>query len=311
MKINTNSNSVFDIRISPDQKMFACSLIDAPLKIYSLESGELLASHADINGDSSWSLDWLKYEEQEFVISGYGTTGYIRIIDCAGNDKLTYAKKSPDFGYPNAAQLHSNSVWKIRVIGNQSFSVSDDGSFTRLDLEYNPEKGTFNYTRKLEKRLSIYGNLHDFCHFEDNQFLIAQREDIYSTPKNKFSASSAGLYLGHSNRVVSICKLNDTQFLSSSWDNTIKLWNIGKREPVRSIDVDDIGYNLTVLDAFVLHTSGKSIAVRKVENLELIKNIDVSDAALKCFDITTDRQTLIAGDEEGMAFVVNIADLMD
>jgi|GEM_PF-2700882 len=306
MKINTHSNSVFDIRIAPDQKKFACSLIDAPLKIFDLESGEVLASHTDINGDSSWSLDWFQFEEKEFIVSGYGNYGYVRIIDSNGNDKLAYVKKSPDFGYPNAAQLHSNSVWKIRVIGNQSFSVSDDGTLTRLDLEFNPEKEMFNYTRKHEKRLSIYGKLHDFCQFVENQFLIGQREVIGATPQKRFSASSAGLYLGHTDRVVSICKLNDTQFLSGSWDKTIKLWTIGQREPVRSIDLDDVVYNLTMLDNKLIHTCGKSIVVRDHKNLEVITKIDLSDATLRCFDISKDKKTLVAGDEEGMVYIVNI-----
>lgn len=306
MKINTHSNSVFDLRISPDQDKFACSLIDAPLKIFSLETGELLASHTDSNMDSSWSLDWFKFEEKEFIVSGYGDSGYIRIIDTSGKDKLAYLRKSEDFGYPDAAQLHSNSVWKVRIINNESYSVADDGTFSKLTLVFNPEKETFNYTRALEKRVAINrSRLYDFCVLNEHQFLLANDNDIFETTK-RFSRSCMGLYQGHTNRVISVCKLNDQQFLSSSWDKTIKLWTIGKYEPVSSIDLDEVAWNLRISDNKLFHTEGKAIIIRNIESLEITEKIDLSEADLRCFDLSEHKKTLVAGDEAGNVYIKNL-----
>ena len=303
MKLNSQAMDVFDIRISLNQDKFACSLIESPLKIFDLTSGELIAQHVDSNYDSSWSLDWFQINKEEFLVSGYGNNGYVRIIDSQGKDRLKYARKSDDIGYPDAAQLHSNSVWKIRTINGECFSVADDGVMARLKLDYDASKNSFKYTRKHETRLPIYGKLYDFCQFHENHFLIAHKNGIYETAKKRFSSSCAGYYKGHSNRVISVCKLNDKQFVSSSWDKTIILWNIDQYSPLESFKTSNAAYNLLVKNGQVFHADGGSIVIRGIKDLKVVDNIKITEKKLKCFDITDDLKTIVAGDERGNIFI--------
>ena len=305
IKIETNSMSVFDIRISPNQDKFACALVESSMRVFQIDSGAELITHNDINFDSAWSVDWQKVKDEEFVIAAYGNGGYIRAIDMKGDERLKYARKSSDYGYPHAAQLHSDSVWKLRVLDDQSYSVSDDGSFTRLHLEVN-KTGFFSYSRKKEKRLSIYGNLYDLCFFDKSYIIIAQENVLLKLSKEEFSSKTLLSFRGHKNRVVSICKLDDQRFISGSWDNTLKIWDIDKRSAKITIELEAIPYNLLATRNNILHTSNNQVVVREKINLNIIKTLDFGDAKIRTFDLSQDLKTIVAGDEDGMVYIKKI-----
>lgn len=303
IKIETDSMSIHDIKISPNQDKLACALIEAPLKVFDITSGKEIISYKDSNYDSAWSIDWHKVKEEEFVLAGYGNSGYMRIIDLEGEDRLKYGRSSSDYGYPDAAQLHSDSVWKLRVLNDQSYSVSDDGSFTRLNLILNKD-GFFTYSRKNEKRLSIYGSLYDICFFDQHYIIIAKNNLLIKLSQEKFSAKGLLFFNEHQDRVVSVCKLNDQKIISGSEDKTMKIWDIHDENSEQTIKLDSTPYCLMSSNDHIFHISKNKVIIRQKTDFSIIETIVFGTANLMTFDVSNDLKTIVAGDEDGVIYII-------
>jgi len=298
MKIETNATSAFDIKISPSQTKIACALIGHPLSILDIKTGEVLVNYTDRNYDSAWTVDWYKHNDKEYVVSGYGTGGYVRIIGEEGKDMLKYTRKSTDYGYPDAAQLHSNSIWKLVIVDNYSYSVSDDGTIARLQLEFRED--AFVYTRKHEKKTLIWGNIYNILPFDSDHLVIAIGHDIAKIRilQKKF----LNTYSEHNGRVRSLCKLSERTFVSASEDHSIKLWDIDKEEALKTIQLDATPTQVKCFNDYLIHSQGNQLVIRN-KDLELVKEITLVAEKIICFDLTNDGKTLVVGDENGNIFI--------
>jgi WD40 repeat protein len=299
-KIETESCSIFDIKISPSQDSFAAALIEAPVKVFAIATGAELLSISDAYGDSAWTVDWSAVDNNLFLFAGYGTSGYVKIFDSEGKSVLSCIKQSKDFGSPDAAQLHSNSIWRIKVIDNVLYTVSDDCKMFRTKLLWN---GTyFEYNRSTPKCLdcSFVDRYYEFIQWNNNFGLLAS-EAIFLV--NLKTMKIEATFKGHLRKVISLAKIDSERFISSSWDNTLKIWDFNTGEIVKNISLQETVYKVLVVNNRLFHSEGHLIFERDVATFDIIQSYDFHKYTVKTFDITSDGKIMISGDDNGVVFV--------
>ena len=303
IKIETNSISVFDLKISPAQNSFAAGLIEAPLKVYSIADGKELLSIKDRKYDSAWAVDWYMQNDSTYLLAGYGTNGYIRIFDSAGENVLRYLRNSRDVGFPDAASMHTNSIWRIKVIGDQLFSVSDDKKMSSLKLAWN---GThFEFGGGCAKYLVVNKPVYEFLHWKKNTGFITDDDGtIYQVHLRTMKIITS--FQGHTNRVVSLAKMDEKHLISFSWDKSIKLWDITTGEIIKELVLENAGYKIMVFQNSIFHTDGNYIVERDKETWEKISEHQHHKCELRIFDITSDGEKMVLGYNDGVIVIISL-----
>ncbi|WP_196889036.1 hypothetical protein [Aureivirga sp. CE67] len=294
--IDTQSLGVSSLKISPNQDKVALGFMEGPLKVYDMRSEKILMIYEDRLFHSVTTLDWFESVNEEFVIVGYDS-GYIRIIDMNGEDRLKYQRNSSDYGYPFAAQLHPVDVQKLKVISNQSFSISTDGVYAKLELDID-NKGYFKYSRAKEYRKKIGRFMTDVEVFNKEYLLIIQYDSILKLPQNKFHIREIQ-YFQDETEFTTICSLNVNYFITGSKNKELKIWNSEQSKSIKTIALNGIPYNLNIKNDFIFYMTTNSIHVREKSTFELLHELDFKDKIIQNFDVSEDLELLIVGFKSG------------
>lgn len=304
MKIDTQSVSVFDVRIAPDQQRFACALVSAPVKVFALPDGEELLAVKDAHYDSAWSVDWLKEKSKTYLLAGYGENGYLRILDDTGKNVLKYSTRSSDFGYPDAAQLHTDSIQCIRVVGQELISVAHNGSMVKFPLEQ-AKTGTFKFKDSLLHYKKLKSTLRDVCLWQDGQvFVCNDAGKILLIDLKKWTNPRS--WVAHDAEVISLAKLNHDLLISAGWDDKIKVWNVAEKAVVREFEVSESVNKVFALNGKIVHNDGPKILVKDAESFATLQEINSHESEVLTFDLTRDGKTLVSGDDEGMVCITSL-----
>ncbi|XP_065217505.1 cytoplasmic dynein 1 intermediate chain isoform X2 [Planococcus citri] len=163
-------------------------------------------------------------------------------------------KRTPVQRTPLSATAHTHPVYCLKVVGTQNahnlISVSTDGRLCSwsLDMLSQPQE-TLELQHKQAKPVAVTS--FTFPYNDVNNFVVGSEEGIvYSACRHGNKAGVLDMYEGHHAPVTGIdahmvqtgISFNHL-FLTSSFDWTIKLWNMKETKPLYSFD-----YNDTVMD---------------------------------------------------------------
>jgi WD40 repeat protein len=303
MKFQTKSNGVFDIRIAPDQSRFACALIGSPLKVYALPSGAELLSINDSNYDSVWSVDWKALGNGQYLFAGYGENGYLRIFD--GNGKSVIQSKHRSDGGKDAAQIHSNSVDCLRVIGETLVSVSSDRCINLLSLANLIEGSKFVYDRKQEQRLQYILPLHRCCRLSSTLIAITtDADEIIVLDRTKTDRIT--VIPGKDEKFSGIARRSDNELITVSWSGKMKFWDLSTESVLQEIALEGPSRQVSVIGNQIVHTAGEKIVFRDAVSLEIQSELRVHDQNVRCFDLTNDGKWIVSGDDGGLVAITPI-----
>ena len=73
-------------------------------------------------------------------------------------------------------------------------------------------------------------------------------------------------FQGHTNRVVSLAKMDEKHLISFSWDKSIKLWDITTGEIIKELVLENAGYKIMVFQNSIFHTDGNYIVEMSFNN---------------------------------------------
>jgi len=175
-----------------------------------------------------------------FVVGGT-YSGQIVLWDNRSN------KKTPVQRTPLSATAHTHPVYCVSVVGTQNahnlISVSTDGKMCSwsLDMLSQPQD-SMELQHKQSKAVAVTSL--SFMSADVNNFVVGSEEGmVYSACRHGSKAGVADMFEGHQGPVTGI----DTHqvpgsidfspyFLTSSFDWTVKLWNIKESQPVHSFE---------------------------------------------------------------------------
>lgn len=156
-------------------------------------------------------------------------------------------KRTPVQRTPLSATAHTHPVYCLKVVGTQNahnlISVSTDGRLCSwsLDMLSQPQE-TLELQHKQAKPIAVTS--FTFPYNDVNNFVLGSEEGIvYSACRHGNKAGVLDMYEGHHAPVTGIdahmvqtgISFNHL-FLTSSFDWTIKLWNIKETKPLYSFD---------------------------------------------------------------------------
>ncbi|XP_018905592.1 cytoplasmic dynein 1 intermediate chain isoform X2 [Bemisia tabaci] len=157
-------------------------------------------------------------------------------------------KRSPVQRTPLSAAAHTHPVYCLSVIGTQNahnlISISTDGKVCSwsLDMLSQPQESLVLMNNKMSKPVTVL--CHDFLYNDINNFVLGCEEGTtYSTCRHGTKAGHTEAYEGHQAPVTGI----DTHkvqgnidfsnlFITSSFDWTVKLWNLKENKPIHSFE---------------------------------------------------------------------------
>ncbi|KAL6958763.1 Cytoplasmic dynein 1 intermediate chain 2 [Sarracenia purpurea var. burkii] len=190
---------------------------------------------------------WAYYGESSFrkfhpnLILGGTYSGQIVLWD------NRVQKRTPVQRTPLSATAHTHPVYCLKVVGTQNahnlISVSTDGRLCSwsLDMLSQPQE-TLELQHKQAKPIAVTS--FTFPYNDVNNFVLGSEEGIvYSACRHGNKAGVLDMYEGHHAPVTGIdahmvqtgISFNHL-FLTSSFDWTIKLWNIKETKPLYSFD---------------------------------------------------------------------------
>ncbi|MEY3444820.1 MAG: hypothetical protein RLZZ519_3101 [Bacteroidota bacterium] len=303
MKFQTKSNGVFDIRIAPDQSRFACALIGSPLKVYALPSGAELLSINDSNYDSVWSVDWKPVGNGQYLFAGYGENGYLRIFD--GTGKSIVQSKHRSEGGKDAAQIHSNSVDCLRVMGDTLVSVSSDRCFNLLSLANLIEGSKFVYNRKQEQHVQYLVPLRRCCQLSSTRIAATTIADEIII-LDRTQTDRVIVIPGKDEKFAGLTRRSDNELITVSWDGKMKFWDVASEAVLQEIDLGGPSHQVTVVGNQIVHTAGEKIVFRNAVTLEIQSEVRVHDEKVSCFDVSNDGKWIVSGDDSGLVAITAI-----
>ncbi|XP_024214669.1 cytoplasmic dynein 1 intermediate chain isoform X3 [Halyomorpha halys] len=154
-------------------------------------------------------------------------------------------KRTPIQRTPLSATAHTHPVYCMRVVGTQNahnlISISTDGRLCSwsLDMLSQPQE-TLELQQRQSKAIAVTSL--DFPHNDVNNFVFGSEEGtVYSACRHGTKAGVTDPYLGHQAPVTDI-NTHKVQgpvdyshlFLTSSFDWSVKLWNMKESRPVYS-----------------------------------------------------------------------------
>ncbi|XP_014252015.1 cytoplasmic dynein 1 intermediate chain isoform X4 [Cimex lectularius] len=156
-------------------------------------------------------------------------------------------KRTPIQRTPLSATAHTHPVYCLNVVGTPNahnlISISTDGKLCSwsLDMLSQPQE-TLELQHRQSKAIAVTSM--DFPYNDVNNFVIGSEEGtVYSACRHGSKAGVTDTYDGHQGPITGI----DTHkvqgpvdyshlFLTSSFDWTIKLWNMKENKPVYSFE---------------------------------------------------------------------------
>jgi len=156
-------------------------------------------------------------------------------------------KRTPIQRTPLSATAHTHPVYCMSVVGTQNahnlISVSTDGRMCSwsLDMLSQPQE-TLELQHRQSKAIAVTSL--DFPHNDVNNFVLGSEEgSVYSACRHGTKAGVTDTYDGHQGPITGI-NTHKVQgpvdyshlFLTSSFDWTIKLWNMKENKPLYSFE---------------------------------------------------------------------------
>lgn len=200
-----HTKDVISVAFSPDNKRIVSASYDETIRIWDAKSGKEL-----IRVEESNSISAAFTPDGKYVVSASGNYGdeHIRIWDAMTGKELRV--------------ITGVSTW-ISKDGKYAVSTTKDGISA-----WNMETGEELRIRLLELELdeSYYGGIKAFS-FDGKLAVSSVGEDGYLVVWNVETGEVVQDLIGHTSLVVSAAfNPEGTRIVSSSWDDTIKIWDI-------------------------------------------------------------------------------------
>ncbi len=306
INITTGGVSVLCIKIAPSQDRFACGAVEAPLKVYDIGTGTELISFSDTNYDSVSALGWKEWGAESYVVAGYAESGYLRIISSQGENALKYAaKNSTDYGFPHAAQLHSQRINSLEIIDNKVFTISDDSTLVKFSLE--KEDTHFTYTRKQEKRIRMGYQVRTW---DAEKLLVFNTWQIVGDRTYVISLIHADTFKVlkkwklFTQEVIDFAKVSDSAFVFAGSEKKLTVYDWETNKITNECETEEPPRHFCVHGAQIIHSEGQKIVVRDRKSLEKINEIGKLPHNISAMDMSKDSKIVVAGDEDGNVLVV-------
>lgn len=175
------------------------------------------------------------------LIIGGTYSGQIVLWDNRSN------KRTPVQRTPLSAAAHTHPVYCVNVVGTQNahnlISVSTDGKMCSwsLDMLSQPQD-SMELQHKQSKSVAVTS--FSFLANDVNNFVVGSEEGaVYTACRHGSKAGIADMFEGHQGPVTGIdCHTVPGQiefspyFLTSSFDWTVKLWNMKENRPLHSFE---------------------------------------------------------------------------
>ncbi|ESN94691.1 hypothetical protein HELRODRAFT_107931 [Helobdella robusta] len=175
------------------------------------------------------------------LVIGGTYSGHIVLWDNRSN------KRTPVQRTPISAAVHTHPVYCLDVVGSQNAhnlaSISTDGKmcFWNLDMLSQPQE-TMELQHKQSKQAAAM--CFSFACCDSNNFVLGCEECVvYSACRHGNKTGILDIFEGHQGPVTGVDYHNNSgpidfssYFISSSFDWTVKLWNIREKAPVHSFE---------------------------------------------------------------------------
>ncbi|AFZ60034.1 WD40 repeat domain-containing protein [Anabaena cylindrica FACHB-243] len=272
--IHGHSNHVFSIAVNPDGKTFASGSGDKTIKIWDVQTSELLNS---LNGHSNYISSVAFSPNGEIIASG----SYDKTF------KLWYSFKSKTF------IEHSGCVTSV------AFS-SDGKTFVSASLDKTIKIWDLN-TEKLIYTLTNHDNYVNSVVFTpDGKKLISCDCDKTIKIWNVKTGVEMISMTDHTDAINTIAISPDGKFFATgSHDKTIKLWHLatgelihtflGHTDSITSLAFSPDGKNLAS------GSFDKTIKIWYVETKELINTLEEHSSTIHCLAFSVEGNTIFSG----------------
>ncbi|KAK2181594.1 hypothetical protein NP493_390g01007 [Ridgeia piscesae] len=257
------------------------------------------------------------------LIIGGTYSGQIVLWDNRSN------KRTPVQRTPLSAAAHTHPVYCVNVVGTQNahnlISVSTDGKMCSwsLDMLSQPQD-SMELQHKQSKPVAVTS--FSFLANDVNNFVVGSEEGaVYTACRHGSKAGIADMFEGHQGPVTGIdCNTVPGQiefspyFLTSSFDWTVKLWNMKENRPLHSFeDNSDYVYDVKwspVHPALFASVNGMA----RIDLWNLNTDIEVPTAsavvegnvALNKCSWHSSGQQIAVGDDHGHIHIYNVGELL-
>ncbi|WP_250121181.1 caspase family protein [Chroococcidiopsis sp. CCMEE 29] len=277
-----HSKTVWSLAFSPNNQLLASSSGDKTIKLWHLQSGELLRTFSGEHLDTVWSVA-ISPDEQT-IVSGSGDKT-IKIWNLNTGKLL------------RTLSGHKDTVRSVAISLDGQTIVSGSGDKTVKIWNLN--------TGKLLRTLSGHTDaVRSVAISPNGQTVASGGADNTVKIWNLNSGELLHTLSGHTSRIISIAISPDGEIVASgSNDNTIKLWNLRTGELVRTLlgHSDHINSIAIRSDGKVL-VSGAEDHLIKLWNLqtgELLDTLSRHSEDVYAVSLSPDGKTLASGDKDG------------
>jgi WD40 repeat protein len=322
--------SIASVAFSPDGKTLASGSWDKTVKLWNVESGQLIQSldgHTDSVGSVAFSLDG-----KTLASGGWDNTVKLWNIETGqlikSFETQSFSINSVTF-LPDGNTLASASMdgdikfWNIET-GQQVKSFKTDGNQVN-SVAFSPDGNTLatgsdNQVLKLwdvktgQQTKSFEGHksgIYSVVFSPDGKTIASGSDDETIKLWNVETGREVKSLQGHTGLVCSVTFSPDGKTLASgSWDNTIRLWNVDKGILIRSFQAhtDQVNSVAFSLDGNTL-SSGSSDSTAKLWDVEtgnLIKTFRAHVDRIASVTFSPDRKLLASGSWDGTVKLWNL-----
>jgi len=277
-----HSKTVWSLAFSPDNQLLASSSGDKTIKLWHLQSGELVRTFSGEHLDTVWSV--AVSPDGQSVVSGSG-------------DKTVKIWNLNTGKLLRTLSGHTDTVRSVAISPDGQSVVSGSGDKTVKIWNLN--------TGKLLRTLSGHTDtVRSVAISPDGQTVASGGADNTVKIWNLNTGELLHTLSGHTGRIISIAVSPDGEIVASgSNDNTIKLWNLQTGALLRTLvgHSDHINSIAIRSDGKVL-VSGAEDHLIKLWNLqtgELLETLSRHSEDVYAVSLSPDGKTLASGDKDG------------